>query len=172
MPAILLQPLIALIYLILQIAVFGQMVLFGFAVPQIYIMFLIMLPMRISVTVSLLIAFIYGLSYDIFMTSAATGVGAFSAVLLIGLRELWIPVSVPRIYYTSREDLDLRVLPFNQFLIYLLPVLFLHQFSYYMLDAFGWDNFGYTFLRVVSSTVYTGIFCVILLILFYSGRRK
>jgi len=172
MPGILLLPLIAFLYLTLQIAVFGKMILFNLAVPHIYIMFLIMLPPRINLTLSLCIAFIYGILFDIFTSAAPTGVGSFSAVLLIGFRELWIPLSVPGIYYTAREDLDLRTLPFNQFLIFILPLIFLHQFFYYLLDAFGWDNFGFTLLRIFSGTLYSSVFCLIISVFFYSERRK
>jgi hypothetical protein len=170
-PEFFIQLIIACLYLILQIGVFGKMILFDFAVPHIYVMFLIMLPMRINLSFSLLIAFIFGLLYDIFTTSAAIGVGSFSAVLLIALREAWIVLSVPRIYYNSREDLNLSLIPFNQFILFFLPLLFMHQFSYYLMDAFGFDNFGSVILHSIGGTIYTGIFCILISVFFYTGRR-
>jgi len=171
-PEFFIQLIIAGLYLILQIGLFGKMVLFDFAVPHIYVMFLIMLPMRINLSFSLLIAFIFGLLYDIFTTSAAIGVGSFSAVLLIALREAWIVLSVPRIYYNSREDLNLSLIPFNQFILFFLPLLFMHQFSYYLMDAFGFDNFGSVILHSIGGTIYTGIFCILISVFFYTGRRS
>jgi|GEM_PF-2327573 len=171
-PNIIIQLFIAIVYLLVQLGIFGKMILFDFAVPHLYIMFLIMLPMRINVPISLLIAFIYGALYDIFTTSASIGVGSFSAVLLIATRELWIVVSVPRIYYNSREDLNLKQLPFNQFLLFLLPILFIHQLSYYGMDAFGFSNIGTVLLHSIGGTIYTGLFCIMISIFFYSGRRS
>lgn len=170
-PEFFIQLFIAALYLILQIGVFGKMILFDFAIPHIYIMFIIMLPMRINLSISLIIAFIFGLIYDIFTTSAAIGAGSFSAVLLIALREAWILLSIPRIYYNSREELNLSLIPFNHFILFFLPLLFMHQLSYYLMDAFGFDNLGSVILHSLAGTIYTGIFCIIISVFFYTGRR-
>lgn len=171
-PKLLFQPVHALLYLILQAALFGQMVIFGVALPQIYLMFLVMLPLRIHLGWSLIIAFVYGLLYDLMTQTAATGVGSFAAVFLVALKELWIQVSVPKIYYSSREDLDLQALPMNQFLIFMVPLLFFHQIIYYWVDSFGMEGFWMVLLKAFSGTLYTGIICLLVLVLFYSGRKK
>jgi hypothetical protein len=172
MSRLLLQPIYAVLYLTLQAALFGQMVVLGVAIPQLYLMFLIMLPLQISLGFSLLIAFFYGLSYDLLTQTAATGVGSFAAVFLIAFRELWIQISIPKIYYNTRQDLELQQLPMNQFLIYMIPLLFFHQLTYYWVDSFGMEGFGMVILKSFAGTVYTGILSLILLVLFYTGRKS
>jgi hypothetical protein len=172
MPKLLLQPIYAVLYLVLQATLFGQMIIFGVALPQIYLMFLIMLPMQVSLGWALLIGFFYGLSYDLITQTAATGVGSFAAVFLVALKELWIQASVPKIYYSSREDLDFQSLPLNQFLFYMIPLLFFHQIIFYWVDSFGMDGFWMVLLKAFSGTVYTAFLSILILVLFYSGKKK
>jgi hypothetical protein len=172
MPKLLLQPIYAVLYLALQATLFGQMIVFGVALPQIYLLFLIMLPMQLNLGWSLLVAFFYGLSYDLLTQTAATGVGSFAAVFLIALKELWIQASVPKIYYSTREDLDFQSLPLNHMLFYMIPLLFFHQIIFYWVDSFGMDGFWMVLLKSFSGTLYTGLLSVLILVLFYSGKKK
>ncbi len=171
MPKLLLQPVYAILYLVLQATLFGQMIVFGVALPQIYLMFLIMLPMQLNLGWSLLVAFFYGLSYDLLTQTAATGVGSFAAVFLVALKELWIQASVPKIYYSSREDLEFQSLPLNQFLIYMIPLLFFHQIIFFWIDSFGIDDFGMVLIKAFSGTIYTSLLSILVLVLFYSSRK-
>ncbi|NBV13151.1 MAG: hypothetical protein EBS07_03680 [Sphingobacteriia bacterium] len=168
---ILLYSFFAFIYLLIQTTLFNQMVLFSIALPQVHLLFLLMLPFRISFTWTLLIAFGYGLAYDFLSSNVAIGLGAFSSVLLVTLREGWLNLAVPKIYYDSREELVLPSLPINQLLLFIAPLLFIYLIVYYFMDGIGNFDLGMVLLKTFSGFIYTLFLSTILIILFYSGKR-
>jgi hypothetical protein len=169
---ILLYSFFAFIYLLIQTTLFNQMVLFSIALPQVHLLFLLMLPFRISFTWTLLIAFGYGLAYDFLSSNVAIGLGAFSSVLLVTLREGWLNLAIPKIYYDSREELVLPSLPINQLLLFIAPLLFIYLIVYYFMDGIGNFDLGMVLLKTLSGFIYTLFLSTILIILFYSGKRK
>lgn len=74
-----------IILVLVQVLVCNRIMLFGLATPIIFIYFLLRLPMDTPVKAVLLIAFLTGVTVDVF--SDTPGVNALSCTLLAGLRK-------------------------------------------------------------------------------------
>lgn len=155
-----------LLYVFFQIFLFNELEIFNLAVPHVFLLFLLMLPLNIARPSLYLIAFGIGFLVDILSDGAVTGLHAFSCVLVMGIREV-----VARILSASNfrnlEDLDFKVQNGLWYLGYLLPLIFIHQIAIHFLEALSFQNFFYKLLQISVGTTFTFLICYILVILFY-----
>ena len=98
----------------------------------------------------------------------AKGLLSFSCVLMMSIRLTWVETITTRIAFRGNEDVFLKTQPFTWYINYLFPLILVHHIAYYLLEAFGFQNFGTTLLKIGTSTIFTFIFCLLLTILLYS----
>mgnify|MGYP006266855573 CR=1 FL=1 len=153
-------------YLLLQVLLFNQLVLFQVATPFVFLLFLFTLPLDLSKTVLYLLAFGMGLLVDVLSESSATGLHAFACVLAVGARG-FVLHAITSSNVRSGSDISIR----NQNTIWLssllLPLIFIHHLTYFYLEALSVQHFFYTLLKVVSSTCYTFAIAILGAYLFY-----
>ena len=160
-----------LAYLFLQVFLFSKFTLWGVATPYVFLVFLLMLPLNLPFKGSILVGFGVGLLVDVFSTNALTGLHAFSCVLIMAVRLSWVETITTRIAFRGNEDVFLKGQAFPWYISYLLPLIFLHHLSYFFLEAFGFENLGNTFLKIISSTVFTFVVLLALTLLFYANSE-
>ena len=158
--------------LILQVVIFNKFTLGGVATPHVFLIFLLMLPLNLNFAVTILIAFFSGLLVDLFSSNMLIGFHAFSCVLMMALRDWWITIVTTRISFRGNEDVFLTSQPIQWYLNYLTPLILIHHIAFYMLEAFSFDNFWMTLLKISTSTIYSLFFCVIFMILVYSKTAR
>lgn len=146
-----------LLLIFIQVFILNQIVLpgslNGYVNPNIYILFLLMLPLNINRNLLLVISFLCGLTIDFFNSTA--GMHA-SACLVIGLsRPAFINVVIPRDGYENTVDMTVGGLGFQTFFIYSGVLTFVHHFILYLIEAFNFINFIDLLLRVVVSGIAT-----------------
>lgn len=153
-----LQNLLRFILLVfIQVFILNQITLPGsvnaYINPNIYILFLFMLPININKQFLLLISFICGLTVDVFSSTA--GMHA-SACLFIGLiRPGLVNIIMPRDGYENAVELTLPGLGFRTFFIYTSTLVVIHHLMLYLIEAFNFLNFGDLLLRVITSSFAT-----------------
>lgn len=121
------------------------------AVPVIYILYIILLPFETPKWIVLILAFFIGISIDIF--SDSLGLNAASSVLIgfvrpgilnmLAPRDGYETASFPRVYYQG----------INWFVKYSLSLVVIHQFAYYLLESFSFENFFVILLKVFIASV-------------------
>lgn len=158
-----------LFYLLLQIFLFQNMVLFGTAFCFIYVGFILLLPIEISSILLLTFAFVSGLIVDLFYNSA--GVNAAAAVLVAFIRPVWLSMITPRGGYEDVDIPALKTLGFSWFTTYMLPLIFIHHLSLFLIEAGEMINFWFVLNKAIFSTLYTFVILVIGQYLFYSRVR-
>lgn len=163
---------IFLIYLLIQVVVFNQFTLFDVATPFVFLLFLLMLPLNLRFSISLIIAFVVGMLVDWLSFNAFKGIHAFSSVLMMSVRLPWVNLFSSRFSYHGSEEYLLQVQPLRWHIQYQLPLILVHQFSYFILEAFSFDNFPYTFLKIATSSLYTFGFCILLTLWFYKSNKR
>ena len=146
------------ILVLIQVLLLNQVQFNGYVNPCLYILFIMLLPLNTPKYAVLLLAFILGLTIDIFQNSF--GIHAFSTVFIAYLR----PVVI-RIISTREEDRSdypgLKQNKLRWFLYYTTIMVFLHHLLLFYLEIFSFTHFIQTFYRVIVSAVFS-IFVIVL----------
>jgi hypothetical protein len=166
--SLILLPISFLIFLALQVMLFQRIVLFETAFCMFYTAFILFAPIEISAVVLMLIGFVFGLSIDWFQNSA--GVHASSTVLLAFLRNYWLQLITPQGGYDSAGSQSFNGFGFLWLLTYIAPLLFIHLFTLFFVEAGGFNMFWETTGKVFSSFIFT-LSALLLYQFFTSGRR-
>ncbi|WP_196889584.1 rod shape-determining protein MreD [Aureivirga sp. CE67] len=151
------------VLILLQVLVFNSFNFLGFINPAIYILFIILFPIRRERTVVLVSSFLLGLFIDFFSNSG--GVNAAAMLLIAYLR-----IYIIKFIHGSREyDYALfnpRNLAIGKLISYVGILTFIHQFTFYLLSNFTFHNFLDTLFKVIVSSIVTTILLVFSVLLF------
>lgn len=172
MNRILIQAGVFVVYLIVQVVVFNHFTLFDAATPHFFLLFLLMLPITIRYSILILISFFAGLAVDLLSFNFVKGIHAFACVLMMSVRLPLVNIITNRMAFRGNEETLLRVQPTIWYVQYLLPLIFIHHTAYYMLEAFSFDNFGWTMVKIISSTFFTFALCMMGTMLIYKPGRR
>ena len=140
-----------IVVVIFQVLVMDNVMISGYMVPYIYLLFILLMPFETPRWIVLMAGFALGLGIDLFehtlgMHTAATVLIAFVRPYFLSLlapRDGYEPDTFPRIHYYG----------FLWFLKYTLLIVFLHHFVLFYLEVFQLQNFLSTLLRVILSSV-------------------
>jgi rod shape-determining protein MreD len=127
-----------LVLIILQIIIFNRIGFNSLFNPFIYIFFVLMLPLATPRSLLLLLAFVTGLTVDIFSNTG--GLHAFSATLIAFIRPYWIKIAIPRSNYDELSNIKLKEIEFGQFIAYTSLLLLVHHFSLYLVESLMWSD--------------------------------
>lgn len=159
-----------LIFLSLQILLLRNLVLFDTAFCYLYIGFLLFLPIQMPKVRLLVLAFISGLTIDIFYDTI--GINAAASVLLAYLRPYVLLVLTPRDDYEKSDSVNVHVMGWRWFSVYTLFLVFVHHLALFFLELGSFREVGYTLVKVLVSTIFTFLVLVIIQLLFFSSRRS
>jgi hypothetical protein len=147
-----------IIVVLLQVLLFNQVQFSGFVNPWFYILFILLLPVSTPGYAVLLLAFLLGMSVDIFsdtpgLHTAATLVPGFfraSVISMLSARE------------SEQSDYPgLKQTGFRWFISYAVILILIHHFVLFYLEVFSFAGFFRTFIRSIFSTAFT-LFVVVL----------
>ncbi len=153
------------LYVLVQGLLLKNLVLFNTSFCFLYIAFILLFPLEAGPLLLMLIGFGTGLSVDIFYDSP--GVNAAAAVLVAFLRPHWLSMITPRGGYEDISVPSIKNVDIVWFMIYTLPLIFMHHLVLFYLEAGGFAMFFYTFLRIVTSTFFTFFILILTQYLFY-----
>ena len=158
-----------ILYLLLQVTLVRNMILFDTAFCYVYVAFIILLPFEIGPVLLMVIAFLCGFMVDIFYDSL--GIHAAASVLIAFLRPFWTKTIPPRGGYEMGMKPTIKIMGFSWFLTFTLPLILIHHSVLFFVEAGGMHLFGFTLVKVISSTILTFLVVVILQYLFYRSTR-
>ena len=157
------------VYLLVQVMLFKQLVLFNSTFCFFYVAFILLLPIETNSLILMGIAFLLGFSIDIFYDSL--GLHAFSLVLVAYLRNYWLGTITPQGGYDAGEGPTLAVNGLQWFLVYSVPLVFVHHFILFFTEAGGFGIFWFTMMKVITSLLFT-MFVILFLQYFSFDRRR
>jgi len=151
-----------------QVFIFNNIQVIGYINPQVYVLFILMLPFEISGFWLLTMAFMMGLSIDFFqhtpgMHAAASVVLAFlrpGVIRLVGKKDDLEPWQYPNIRDSGTM----------WFLAYTLILVFLHHLFLFYLEVARFSEFFQTLLKVLINTVLTSLIIMLIQFLFFSRK--
>jgi hypothetical protein len=157
------------IYLFFQVLILKNAVLFQTAFCFIYVAYLLLLPVETNPLWLMVIGFVMGFFIDMFYDSI--GLHAFSCVMIMYLRNFWLARLTPQGGYDNGAIPGIGMAGLQWFLVYAIPLIFIHHVVLFFTEVGGFQYFGFTIIKVLCSTVYTTIVILIVQYLFPGGRR-
>lgn len=166
------QILIFVAFLFLQVFLFNSFTLLDTEIPQVFILFLIMLPWNIPFSLYISIAFTSGIIIDLLSSNLLLGGHAFSCVLMAATRVPLMRIVTSKVTLRGDEEFDLGSQPVTWYIPFLGSLIFIHSLAYHIVDAFSLSNFHFTFLYSILGAVYTLILCFSITLLFYRNSTR
>lgn len=155
---------------LVQVLVCNNVLLFGVAVPFIFIYFIIALPLDTNINILMLLAFLLGFFIDLF--SDTLGLNSLSCLLLAVVKK-------PIFYaYMPREDKFISAVPsiavmgWVSYLKYILTISAIYCFFLFGVELLSFASFGRIVLMGLSSTILTLLLIVALDALFNKDYKS
>lgn len=151
--------LVFVVSVLLQVLIFNNILIARMIVPFFYVLFIILLPFDTPRALLLFVSFLLGLAVDIFTNTP--GVHA-SASLMVGFLRPGILQVI-----SSRETLESVAAPrvenmgFNWFAGYTAFLVAIHHLFLFFIEAFTFNDFFITLLRVVLSSIFSIVLIVL-----------
>ncbi len=160
---------IGLIFLILfQVLVLNKLNVSTYIHPYVYPMFIILLPFGIPKWVLLPLAFLAGISIDMFSNTG--GMHAAACVFIAFIRPGLIKAYTPVTGYESITKPSISELGVLWFALFTATIILIHHTIYYLLQVWWMKDIGYLLLKIFLSASISTLLIVIFAFLF--SRRK
>ncbi len=156
--------------LTLQVLVFNHIHILGYAMPVVYVYFLLIFPSNASRSLMLIAGFIAGLVFDSFANTP--GMGAAAMTLMA-----FIQPSLLRIF-GPREDDDEEYIPSRKtmgrwtYVAYLLTGSLIHNTIFFLLEAFSLFNWANVLINIGGGTLLATLIMLAIESVRGSFRRK
>ncbi len=121
--------------------------------PQFYILFILLLPFEIAGWIILLIAFLLGLSIDIFLDTIAVHTSA--TLFATFSRPTIIRLLAPRNGYEFGALPGIQDLGLTWFLKYSTMMVIIHHVSYFIIDIFSFIDFHLSLLKIIITIIFS-----------------
>lgn len=156
------------VYVLVQVLILRNLVLFNTAFCFLYIAFILLLPIETNPLALMVMGFVLGFTIDIFYDSM--GLHALATVLISYLRNYWLAAITPQGGYDSNSTATVMANGLQWFLVYSLPLVFVHHTVLFFVEASGFTLFWYTMLKIVASLLFT--VSVFTLLQYLSPQRR
>lgn len=171
MAKILLENILRFIILILaQVFLFKNIGYYNLAAPFPYILFILLLPIRISNGLLFILAGLCGLTIDAFYDTM--GIHSAACITLAFVRVIFINITLHTEDYEAMTTPGISEISFRWFLIYAFTLTFIHHFVLYLLEIFSFSHFFSTLTSIFFSCIFTVIIILLFEFLFYKQKRR
>ncbi len=158
-------------FILIQVFLLNNINYFGYVNPQIYIIFLILLPFNINKLLLIILGFVCGFSLDI-ISGGIVGIHTASCVFIAFIRPSVIfLVSSTRIFEKNTLP-SIKDMNFKWFLLYSLLIILLHHTIYFYLEIFTFKESFHTIIRILSSSFFSLLLIIISQYLVYNPKKN
>ncbi len=156
MPKLIINNILLFIVLVVaQSVIFNNLVLFNSAVALVFLYMIIQLPVTLSTNATMTIAFVLGLSVDIFQDTP--GLNAMACTLVAFMRRPIFHLYVPRDEELSGKRVCINSLGTDAYLKYMGTMVVLYCALYFTLEALTYMDIQRLLIRIAASSVFTFI---------------
>ncbi|MFO7827023.1 MAG: rod shape-determining protein MreD [Bacteroidales bacterium] len=153
----------------LQVFILNNIQFSGYINPYIYVVFILTLPFEIPKWLLLVLAFIMGITIDIF--SHTIGMHSSATVFMAFLRPFVLEIIAPRDGYESETYPQLKYYGGSWFLKYTAILVFAHHLFLFYIEVFRFSDFFATMTRAILSSIFS-IFLILIGQYFYRRDTK
>jgi len=157
--------------LVAQILVFNHIYVSGYLSVYPYILFLLLLPSDINRSLLLVLAFVLGISVDLF--SDSMGIHAAACVPVAYMRSLILRTSTS--LESKNDSFEPNVHYFGgwrRYVLYAGVLILVHHSILLFLEAFSFNHFFSTLLKIMGSSILSFIFIVLIQYIFFKREEK
>lgn len=159
-----------LVLTLFQVFVLNHVQLGGYINPYLYILFIMILPFETPKLLLLVLAFILGLTIDLFMLSP--GIHAASCVFMAFMRPFVIGTISSRREYEPGIRPSVQDIGLTWFLTYAGILTLAHHFVLFFLEVFHFGEILITLQRILYSSIVTLIVVIISQYVFYKPPKN
>lgn len=141
---------------------------YNLSVPYLYILFILLLPFNIPNGLLFLLAFISGITVDVFYDTL--GLHALACSVMAFVRIVYISITVQRDGFDNEPEPRLGIMGFRWFVFYAVILAFFHHLVLFTFEAFRISEFGFIIIRVLLSSLLSTILILVAEFVFY--RKK
>lgn len=164
-----LQVITFFVYLLVQVLILKNVVLFHTAFCFLYVAYLLLLPVESNPLMLMGFGFLMGFMIDVFYDYL--GVHSFACVFIMYVRNYWLNLITPQGGYDNSIAPTLAMHGLQWFSVYIIPIVFVHHALLFFLEAGGFSIFWFTLWKVFTSTLFTSLVIIIVQFLFPDRRR-
>lgn len=166
------QFLVFLGYLAFHIFVARKLVFGQWVFSYVYVGFLLTLSPNISKSRFLLLAFLVGLTIDMFEYSP--GVHASACVLLAFVRSYLVRVLAAQSNINEDEirEISIKEIGFSSFFIYAFLLVLLHHLAVFFLEAWTSKLLWLSLQKTLFSSIFTVILVILLQYIFFNASKR
>jgi rod shape-determining protein MreD len=142
-----------LIFLLIQVSILKHLDLGRFINPFLYVIFILMLPIKSNQALVMILAFFTGLTIDMFYNTM--GYNAAACVFMAYCRPRILRTYAPKGEYDTSAKPTIQSLGLPWVLSYVGTMVFLHHLVLFFLEAFTLSSFFSTLGIVIVSSICT-----------------
>ena len=155
---------------LLQVLIVQNIRLGSYIILFPYILFILLLPFETPKLLVMLIAFITGLTIDLFYDTA--GMHAAVCTFIGFIRFFILKLLAPREGYDAGLSPTIQSMGSVWFITYSASIIFIHHLLFFYFEIFRFSEFFSTLLRVILSSIGTFVFVYVIQFLFYRTSKK
>lgn len=150
------------VLVLVQVLICSNINFLGYINPQIYILFILLFPVKNNRAIFLCISFLIGLCIDIFLDSG--GIHAAACVLIAYLRPVILKFSFGMAY--EYQTMKFNTVEFGSKLTYITIFTTIHHFTVFYLEIFSISKIVLVLQKTLFSSIFTILLIVLITILF------
>ena len=146
----------------LQVLFLNHINFLGYINPYIYILFIMLFPVKNNRTLFIFLSFLLGLTIDIFSDSG--GIHAAACVSIAYVRPVILKFSFGTIY--EYQTIKFDTVEFSSKFTYIVIMTVIHHLILFSLEIFNTSKVILTFQKTLFSSIFTIILCIMITIIF------
>ncbi|MDX1278356.1 rod shape-determining protein MreD [Oceanihabitans sediminis] len=147
---------------LLQVLVLSHIYFLGYINPYLYILFIILFPVKNNRIVLLLLSFLLGITVDMFLDSG--GMHAAACVTIAYIRPMVLKFCFGTIY--EHQTIKFNQVEIGQKLTYISILTLIHHFILFLFEVFNFSKIILVLQKTLFSSIFTIILCVLVTIIF------
>ncbi len=144
------------VLLLLQVILLNHINFLGYINPYIYILFILVYPLTGNKSLLIALAFLLGLTVDIFGDSG--GIHAAASTFIAFIRPVVLKFSFGVSYEYNTIKISTTAL--GERITYITAMVFIHHLLLFSLEIFNFNHI----LLILKSTLFSGIFSIVLIV--------
>ena len=156
-----------IILILIQVLVLNNINFLGYLNPYIYLLFIIIYPIKNNRLLFIFISFLLGLVMDLFVDSG--GIHAAACVTIAYIRPIILKFSFGMIY--EHQNIKFSSTEFGKRLSYFSILIVVHHLIIFSLEIFNSSKIILILKKSLFSSIFTIILCLLITILFSRKKR-
>ena len=153
--------------LLIQVLILSYINFLGYINPYIYVLFVVLFPVKNNRQVFLLLSFLLGLIIDMFLDSG--GIHAAATVTIAFIRPAVLKFCFGAVY--EHQTIKFNNVEFGSKLTYITILTVIHHLILFFLEVFSFSKIILVLQKTLFSSIFTIILCVLVTIIFSRKTR-